>query len=147
MHPDFVGRHPRQPLDTLLLVALKFYETTGWIENSFPFYRSSKKLHFKISITQFLPFNSCRVRETGFEGRHDSCRNTCRRNINTTATARIIATTMSALIDSNLPALTLISKGKVRDIYSTSSPDHLLFVASDRISAYDVILRNVCLSG
>ncbi|KAJ2934666.1 hypothetical protein H1R20_g2472, partial [Candolleomyces eurysporus] len=49
---------------------------------------------------------------------------------------------MSALIDSNLPALTLISKGKVRDIYSTSSPDHLLFVASDRISAYDVILRN-----
>ncbi|RXW11553.1 hypothetical protein EST38_g14301 [Candolleomyces aberdarensis] len=49
---------------------------------------------------------------------------------------------MSALIDSNLPALNLISKGKVRDIYSTSSPDHLLFVASDRISAYDVILRN-----
>ncbi|TEB33098.1 SAICAR synthetase [Coprinellus micaceus] len=36
----------------------------------------------------------------------------------------------------------LLSKGKVRDIYSTSSPDHLLFVASDRISAYDVILRN-----
>jgi len=50
---------------------------------------------------------------------------------------------MSALIDSNLPTLKLISKGKVRDIYATSSPDHLLFVASDRISAYDVILRNV----
>ncbi|KAI0692284.1 hypothetical protein BC835DRAFT_1357964 [Cytidiella melzeri] len=49
---------------------------------------------------------------------------------------------MSALIDSDLPALRLLSKGKVRDIYSTSSPDHLLFVASDRISAYDVILRN-----
>ncbi|KAI0092754.1 hypothetical protein BDY19DRAFT_983340 [Irpex rosettiformis] len=49
---------------------------------------------------------------------------------------------MSALLDSNLPALKLISKGKVRDIYATSSPDHLLFVASDRISAYDVILRN-----
>ncbi|KAI0316009.1 hypothetical protein OF83DRAFT_1173285 [Amylostereum chailletii] len=49
---------------------------------------------------------------------------------------------MSALIHSDLPGLQLISKGKVRDIYSTSSPDHLLFVASDRISAYDVILQN-----
>ncbi|TFK23224.1 SAICAR synthetase [Coprinopsis marcescibilis] len=49
---------------------------------------------------------------------------------------------MSALIDSNLPNLKLISKGKVRDIYATSSPDHLLFVATDRISAYDVILKN-----
>ncbi|KAJ3555589.1 hypothetical protein NM688_g2491 [Phlebia brevispora] len=47
-----------------------------------------------------------------------------------------------ALINSDLPTLTLLSKGKVRDIYATSSPDHLLFVATDRISAYDVILRN-----
>lgn len=54
-------------------------------------------------------------------------------------------TTMSptALIDSNLADLYLISKGKVRDIYATSDPNLLLFVASDRISAYDVILRNV----
>ena len=50
---------------------------------------------------------------------------------------------MTALMNSNLPDLTLISKGKVRDIYSTSSPDHLLFVASDRISVYDVVLQNV----
>jgi len=49
---------------------------------------------------------------------------------------------MTALINSNLPGLTLISKGKVRDIYSTSSPDYLLFAASDRISVYDVILQN-----
>ncbi|KIY44992.1 phosphoribosylaminoimidazole-succinocarboxamide synthase [Fistulina hepatica ATCC 64428] len=49
---------------------------------------------------------------------------------------------MEALIDSNLPGLQLVSKGKVRDIYSTSWPGYLLFVASDRISAYDVILRN-----
>ncbi|KAF8799259.1 phosphoribosylaminoimidazole-succinocarboxamide synthase [Phlegmacium glaucopus] len=49
---------------------------------------------------------------------------------------------MTALINSSLPDLTLISKGKVRDIYRTSSPDHLLFVASDRISVYDVILQN-----
>ncbi|KAH9059098.1 phosphoribosylaminoimidazole-succinocarboxamide synthase [Lactarius vividus] len=49
---------------------------------------------------------------------------------------------VSALIDSNVTQLKLLSKGKVRDIYATSSPEHLLFVASDRISAYDVILKN-----
>ncbi|KAG9077864.1 Bifunctional purine biosynthetic protein ade1 [Ceratobasidium sp. UAMH 11750] len=41
-----------------------------------------------------------------------------------------------------LPELTLVSQGKVRDIYSTSDPNTLLFVATDRISAYDVILKN-----
>ena len=50
---------------------------------------------------------------------------------------------MAALMNSNLPDLTLISRGKVRDIYSTSSPEHLLFVATDRISVYDVVLQNV----
>jgi phosphoribosylaminoimidazole-succinocarboxamide synthase len=50
---------------------------------------------------------------------------------------------VAALIDSNIPNLKLLSKGKVRDIYATSSPEFLLFVASDRISAYDVILKNV----
>ncbi|KAI0077736.1 phosphoribosylaminoimidazole-succinocarboxamide synthase [Panus rudis PR-1116 ss-1] len=49
---------------------------------------------------------------------------------------------MTALTTTNLPGLKLLSRGKVRDIYATSSPDHLLFVATDRISAYDVILRN-----
>lgn len=53
------------------------------------------------------------------------------------------STTMTALIDSHLPGLQLLSKGKVRDIYATSLLDHLLFIASDRISAYDVILKNV----
>ncbi|CAE6505405.1 unnamed protein product [Rhizoctonia solani] len=36
-----------------------------------------------------------------------------------------------------LHGLTLVSQGKVRDIYSTSDPNALLFVATDRISAYD----------
>ncbi|KAG6902483.1 hypothetical protein C0995_016060 [Termitomyces sp. Mi166 len=49
---------------------------------------------------------------------------------------------MVSLITTNLPGLTLLSQGKVRDVYATSSPDHLLFVATDRISAYDVILKN-----
>lgn len=48
----------------------------------------------------------------------------------------------AVLINSNIPDLKLLSKGKVRDIYATSSPEFLLFVASDRISAYDVILKN-----
>lgn len=48
-----------------------------------------------------------------------------------------------ALTSTHLPALKLVSQGKVRDVYATSSPDHLLFVATDRISAYDVILQNV----
>jgi hypothetical protein len=50
---------------------------------------------------------------------------------------------MPALTASDLPKLTLLSKGKVRDIYATSDPNALLFVATDRISAYDVILTNV----
>ncbi|CUA73767.1 phosphoribosylaminoimidazole-succinocarboxamide synthase [Rhizoctonia solani] len=41
-----------------------------------------------------------------------------------------------------LHGLTFLSQGKVRDIYSTSDPSALLFVATDRISAYDVILKN-----
>ncbi|KAG5637739.1 hypothetical protein H0H81_003377 [Sphagnurus paluster] len=49
---------------------------------------------------------------------------------------------MSALTSTNLPGLTLLSQGKVRDVYTTSSQEHLLFVATDRISAYDVILKN-----
>ncbi|KIK94762.1 hypothetical protein PAXRUDRAFT_827681 [Paxillus rubicundulus Ve08.2h10] len=48
----------------------------------------------------------------------------------------------SALLTSNVPGLALVSRGKVRDIYATSSKDHLLFVATDRISVFDVILKN-----
>ncbi|KAJ6616230.1 hypothetical protein B0H10DRAFT_1879296 [Mycena sp. CBHHK59/15] len=49
---------------------------------------------------------------------------------------------MTALTHTDLPNLTLLSTGKVRDIYATSEADKLLFVATDRISAYDVILKN-----
>ncbi len=45
----------------------------------------------------------------------------------------------SALIESNIPELTLLSRGKVRDLYAVDD-DHLLIVASDRISAFDVVL-------
>ncbi|VVT53389.1 uncharacterized protein SAPINGB_P003549 [Magnusiomyces paraingens] len=49
---------------------------------------------------------------------------------------------MSAVTSTDLKgALPFLAKGKVRDIY-TVSDDSLLFVATDRISAYDVIMEN-----
>lgn len=48
-----------------------------------------------------------------------------------------------ALTSSNLEGtLKLLNKGKVRDVYQLSE-DEILFVATDRISAYDVIMENV----
>ncbi len=41
--------------------------------------------------------------------------------------------------ESNLTSLELVARGKVRDIYRVGD-DHLLIVASDRISAFDVVL-------
>jgi len=45
----------------------------------------------------------------------------------------------AALFESTIPALDLIARGKVRDIYAIDKK-HLLIVATDRLSAYDVIL-------
>jgi phosphoribosylaminoimidazole-succinocarboxamide synthase len=47
-----------------------------------------------------------------------------------------VPTVLSA---SNLPGLDLIHRGKVRDVYALS-PAELLIVASDRLSAFDVVL-------
>lgn len=44
-----------------------------------------------------------------------------------------------ALYESNLKSLPLIGRGKVRDIYAVGD-DKLLVIASDRLSAFDVIL-------
>ncbi len=46
---------------------------------------------------------------------------------------------MSALYESRLVHLELLHRGKVRDIYQIDA-DHLLIVASDRLSAFDVVL-------
>ncbi len=45
----------------------------------------------------------------------------------------------SALFESELQGLELVARGKVRDIYRVDA-DRLLIVASDRISAFDVVL-------
>ncbi|MFZ5586864.1 MAG: phosphoribosylaminoimidazolesuccinocarboxamide synthase [Thermodesulfobacteriota bacterium] len=45
---------------------------------------------------------------------------------------------MSAVMETNLPDLKLVGRGKVRDIYDLG--EHLLIVASDRLSAFDVVL-------
>jgi phosphoribosylaminoimidazole-succinocarboxamide synthase len=44
-----------------------------------------------------------------------------------------------SVYESNLTSLRLIQRGKVRDLYAVDD-DHLLIVATDRISAFDVIL-------
>jgi len=47
----------------------------------------------------------------------------------------------TSLLQSNLPGLELIHRGKVRDVYALSA-DRLLMVATDRLSAFDVVLPN-----
>jgi len=48
--------------------------------------------------------------------------------------------TAQALLNTDLPSLKLLARGKVRDIYDLG--DELLIVATDRISAFDSILAN-----
>ena len=48
--------------------------------------------------------------------------------------------TISIIKETNFPTLKLFNRGKVRDIYDLG--EHLLIVATDRISAFDVILSN-----
>jgi len=46
---------------------------------------------------------------------------------------------MPLVLESNIPVLELIRRGKVRDVYAVDE-ERLLIVATDRISAFDVIL-------
>ena len=46
---------------------------------------------------------------------------------------------MTVLTESKLP-LPLLRKGKVREVYEADR-EHLLLVASDRVSAFDVVMR------
>ncbi len=48
-------------------------------------------------------------------------------------------TVEAALIRTEIPGLPLLARGKVRDIYD-AGPEHLLIVATDRLSAFDVVL-------
>ncbi|KAJ2780267.1 Bifunctional purine biosynthetic protein ade1 [Coemansia interrupta] len=48
---------------------------------------------------------------------------------------------IEALYESNCPDLKLVARGKVRDLYEIDDSS-LLFVATDRISAYDVIMNS-----
>ena len=50
----------------------------------------------------------------------------------------------TAVITPKVNGLVKVAEGKVRDLYMIDEKT-LLFVASDRISAYDVIMKNVCL--
>ena len=46
----------------------------------------------------------------------------------------------SALFETSISSLPLISKGKVRDIYAVDD-QHLLMITTDRLSAFDVIMQ------
>ena len=46
---------------------------------------------------------------------------------------------MSTLMQSEVPGATLFRRGKVRDVYEAGG-DRLVIVASDRLSAFDVVL-------
>src|SRR5215469_13168691 len=46
----------------------------------------------------------------------------------------------SVLLQADFPALELWASGKVRDIYRVDN-DRLLFIATDRISAFDYVLQ------
>ena len=48
---------------------------------------------------------------------------------------------MTAIFETDIPGLELIGRGKVRDIYAAGD-EHLLIVATDRLSAFDVVLSD-----
>jgi phosphoribosylaminoimidazole-succinocarboxamide synthase len=50
-------------------------------------------------------------------------------------------TARAPLYESNLTSLSLMNRGKVRDIYAIDD-QHMLIVASDRLSAFDVVLSD-----
>ena len=50
-----------------------------------------------------------------------------------------MAAVVEPVFESNLESLELINRGKVRDIYAVDD-EHMLIVASDRLSAFDVVL-------
>ena len=45
-----------------------------------------------------------------------------------------------ALLSTEIPELTAVRRGKVRDVYDLG--DSILFVATDRISAFDCVMPN-----
>src|SRR5579863_8517416 len=45
----------------------------------------------------------------------------------------------NVILETYLPGVTLFSRGKVRDVYELG--DKLLVVATDRLSAFDVVMR------
>jgi phosphoribosylaminoimidazole-succinocarboxamide synthase len=47
---------------------------------------------------------------------------------------------LQPITTTNLPGLKLVHRGKVRDIYEAG--EHLLFIATDRISAFDCVIPN-----
>ncbi|TQS31652.1 hypothetical protein Golomagni_08062, partial [Golovinomyces magnicellulatus] len=49
---------------------------------------------------------------------------------------------MAALTTIDISSLEKVASGKVRDLFVVPNSDNLLFVASDRVSAFDVVMEN-----
>jgi phosphoribosylaminoimidazole-succinocarboxamide synthase len=49
-------------------------------------------------------------------------------------------TSKAVLLTCDLPGLKLLARGKVREVFAVDD-QHLLFVATDRISAFDVVMK------
>lgn len=61
-----------------------------------------------------------------------------------TDTVAAFPAAMTALLQTDCPTLKLLARGKVRDIYEVEEDKSgLLFVATDRVSAFDVIMKTV----
>ena len=45
----------------------------------------------------------------------------------------------NVVLETNMPDLNMVNRGKVRDIYDLG--EHLLLVTSDQLSAFDVIMN------
>ena len=60
---------------------------------------------------------------------------------NTNKTESSIDGDGKVLISTDCPNLKLVARGKVRDIYEVDE-ESLLFVATDRLSAFDVVMKN-----
>ena len=52
-----------------------------------------------------------------------------------------MTTATNVLLRSDLPGIPLASRGKVRDVYAVDD-QRLLIIATDRISAFDVVMPN-----
>ena len=66
-------------------------------------------------------------------------RATCQNSLQVGSSERKEEAKIKTISQTDIPGVTLFRRGKVRDVYTVE--DKLLIVATDRLSAFDVVLR------